>query len=181
MRRAFTIMEVNLAILIMAGGILAMVSLYSLGYRENRQSREDVAGAAIADAVMSPIVMGCSATNLKWSVFRNIGNYPGDRGWAEYFNGSTGLVEKNPQSTAEQAFSGIMGALSNAAEGQFEVKTQFPSSAVSGTGMKCGLVVLHEKDSPIVKIAFRATRQPGMLLSMPMYYTEVRFQGDPNK
>ena len=125
MRRAFTIMEVNLAILIMAGGILAMVSLYSLGYRENRQSREDVAGAAIADAVMSPIVMGCSATNLKWSVFRNIGNYPGDRGWAEYFNGSTGLVEKNPQSTAEQAFSGIMGALSNAAEGQFDVTLCF--------------------------------------------------------
>ena len=182
MKRAFTIMEVNLAILIMAGGILAMVSLYSLGYRENRQSREDVAGAAIADAVMSPIVMACSATNLKWSVFKNIENYPGDRGWAEYFNGSTGLVETNPQNKAEGAFSGIMGALSGAADGSLDVKKQFPSSASYGeSGMMCGLVVLHEKNSPIVKIAFRATRQPGMLLSMPMYYTEVRFQGDPNK
>lgn len=181
MKRAFTIMEVNLAILIMAGGILAMVSLYSLGYRENRQSREDVAGAAIADAVMSPIVMACSATNLKWSVFKDIKSFPSDRGWAYYFNSSTGLVDSNPQGTAEQAFSGVMGAMAKAADGSLDVKTQFPSSAVSGTGMKCGLVVLHEKNSPIVKIAFRATRQPGMLLSMPMYYTEVRFQGDPNK
>ena len=53
MRRAFTLIEVNLAILIMAGGILAMVSLFSFGYRENSQSREDVAGAAMADAVAS--------------------------------------------------------------------------------------------------------------------------------
>ena len=65
LRKAFTLMEVNLAILIMAGGVLSVVSLFAFGYRENRQSREDVASAAYADAVMSPLVMACSATNLK--------------------------------------------------------------------------------------------------------------------
>lgn len=182
MRRAFTIMEVNLAILIMAGGILAMVSLYSLGYRENRQSREDVASAAIADAVMSPLVMACSATNLKWTVFSKLPNYPSDDGWAHYFNSSTGLVDKNPQSIAEsEVFNKVMGDLRNAADGTLDVKTDFPSSAFSGNNMKCGLVVMHNENSPVIRIAFRATHQPGMLLSMPMYYTEVRFQGDPNK
>ena len=181
MKRAFTIMEVNLAILIMAGGILAMVSLYSLGYRENRQSREDVAGAAIADAVMSPLVMACSATNLQWEVFKDMPSYPSDKGWADYFNSSTGLVDKNPQSKAEETFGSVMGYLGKVAGGTLDVDTKFPSSAVDGTGMKCGLVVMHKKGSPVVKIAFRATHQPGMLLSMPMYYTEVRFQGDPSK
>ena len=32
-------MEVNLAILVMAGGILSIVGLYSLGFRESRQIR----------------------------------------------------------------------------------------------------------------------------------------------
>ena len=96
MRRAFTLIEVNLAMLIMAGGILAMVSLYSLGYRENSQSREDVAGAALADAVMSPIVMAASATNLKWSVFSNLNSDP-NNGWAGYLNTSTGLVSGDPE------------------------------------------------------------------------------------
>ena len=41
LRKAFTLMEVNLAILIMAGGVLSVVSLFALGYRENRQSREE--------------------------------------------------------------------------------------------------------------------------------------------
>jgi len=180
MRRAFTIMEVNLAILIMAGGILAMVSLYSFGYRENRQSREDVAGAAMADAIMSPLVMACSATNLRWSAFSNLSSYPNGKGWADYFNERTGLVDKDPENMAENAFNSVMGDLKSAADGTLDVNTAFPSDAVS-KGMKCGLVVLHERNSPIVRIAFRATHQPGMLLSMPMYYTEVRFQGDPSK
>ena len=40
---------------------------------------------------------------------------------------------------------------------------------------------MHDEDSPVVRIAFRATKQPGMLLAMPIYYTEVHFQGDPDK
>jgi len=180
MKRAFTLIEVNLAILIMAGGILAMVSLYSFGYRENSQSREDVAGAAMADAVMSPLVMACCSTNLKWSVFRREFSYPG-KGWASYMDTNTGLVTKDPESEAEKAFRDTLSQMSGAADGSLDVKTDFPSQAISGTGMRCGLVVIHKEDSPVVKIAFRATHKPGMLLSMPIYYTEARFQGDPNQ
>ena len=42
-------------------------------------------------------------------------------------------------------------------------------------------MVQHDEDSTIVRIALRATKQPGMLLAMPIYYTEVPFQGDPDK
>ena len=56
LRTAFTLMEVNLAIFIMATGVLGMVSLYSLGFRESRQSVEDVASSGIADAFFAPLV-----------------------------------------------------------------------------------------------------------------------------
>lgn len=179
MRRAFTLIEVNLAILIMAGGILAMVSLFSFGYRENSQSREDVAGAAMADAVVSPLMMACSATNLKWSAFKQGFKFP-KNGWKGYMEGPSELVISDPERDAEGVFSSVMSQMSGAAEGPFDVNTGFPSDALS-KGMSCGLVVIHEEDSPVVKIAFRATHKPGMLMSMPIYYTEARFQGDPNK
>lgn len=180
MKKAFTLIEVNLAMLIMAGGILSVVGLYALGFRENRQSREDVAATAIADSVLSPLVMAISATNLKWSVFREEKNFPDDSGWASYFD-SNGVVSQDPQSKADGVYGSTMSWLSGAAEGPLGVETGFPSAALSGTGMSCGLVVQHEKDSAIVRISFRATKLPGALLSMPLFYTEVRFQGLPDK
>jgi len=168
-------MEVNLAILIMAGGILSILGLYSLGYRENRQSREDVASAAYADAVMSPLVMALTATNVKWSAFRRLSSRPSDAGWADYLNRSTGLVSGDPEGKARSAFSEVMGALGPASSG-----LSWPSSAASG-GLRAGLVILHEADSAVVRIAFRATKHPAELLAMPMYYTEVRFQGLANE
>ena len=54
-KRGFTLMEVNLAIFIMATGVLAMVSLYPLGYRENQQSRDDVWAACEADRIFNQL------------------------------------------------------------------------------------------------------------------------------
>lgn len=179
MKKAFTLMEVNLAILIMAGGILSVLGLYSLGYRENRQSREDVASAAYADAVISPLVMALTATNLKWSVFRNMPSLPSDKGWADYLNESTGVVETSPDGKAKGVFQSATGKARSAAKGSLDVNTDWPSTA-SG-GLKAGLVVMHEEDSPVVRIAFRATRNTAELLSAPLFYTEARFQGLPNE
>lgn len=183
MKRGFTLIEVTLAMMIMAGGVLAMVSLYSLGFRENTQSREDVAGAALADAVMGPLIMAASATNLQWSVYRQEFSFPNANGWEAYFNSSTGVVTEDPERRAEEVFKQAMELFSRAAEaqGELDAVTAFPSAARSESKLSCGLVVLHAKDSPIVKIAFRATPKPGLLLAMPIYYTEVRFQGDPTK
>lgn len=177
MRRGFTLIEVNLAMLIMAVGVISVVSLFSLGYRENRQSREDVAATAVADAIIGQLTMAISATNLKWSVFKNSFNYPSSKGWRDYIDTNEGTVNENPEPKAEAAFSSAMGTLQKAAKGSLGVSSAFPSAAVQASGLKCGLVILHERDSRIVRIGFRATRLPGMLLSTPMFYTEVKFQG----
>ena len=178
--RGFTLIEVNLAMLIMAGGILSIVGLYALGFRENRQSREDVAATAMADSFISPLVAALSATNVKWTAFKDIGNYPhtgSDCGWGEYFNKSTGVVEKDPQQMAETAFRDTMGDLSFV--GSYDGERNVPNGYQTGTGMSPALVVLHEKDSAVVRIAFRAVKSelPGQLMAMPLFYTEVRFQG----
>lgn len=181
MRKAFTLIEVNLAMLIMAGGILSVVGLYALGFRENRQSREDVAATALADSVMSPLVMALSATNVTWSSFRNIGNYPSEEGWKDYFSGTEGVVTSDPKSKAMGVFTSTMGALSF--DGGYDGDKGFPSSALNGTGMSPALVVQHDENSAVVRIAFRAVKSdmPGQLMGMPLFYTEVRFQGVSEK
>jgi len=177
MRKAFTLIEVNLAMLIMAGGILSIVGLYAFGFRENRQGREDVAAAAYADAVVSPLVMALSATNLSWSTFRQEFKAPGNDGWGEYLN-DDGIVNQNPQTLAQTAFGKAMAwARSCGAQNLNEV---FPTVR-SSPPLYAGLVVMHEKDSAVVSIGFRATDKSGTLMSMPLFYTEVRFQGDPSK
>ena len=180
MRKAFTLIEVNLAMLIMAIGILTVVGLYAFGYRENRQSREDVAATALADVVVSQLMAAITATNLTWTTFDSLQNYPGDDGWGHYFN-SNGIVNQDPQSKAENVFSSVMGKLSKDLPGAFDTSTKNMKAASNAAGMSCGLVVTHEKGSPIVSVAFRATKQPGTLLAMPLYYCEGRFQGDPNR
>jgi len=175
MRKAFTLIEVNLAMLIMAGGILSIVGLYAFGFRENRQSRQDVASAAYADAVVSPLVMAISATNLKWSVFRQEFFYPDQDGWSAYFD-NDGIVRSDPEGkySLAGAYSFVKGKV-----GYTDTLT-FPSSAKpTSPKMSGALVIMHPKDSAVVTIGFRAVEQdrPGTLLSMPLFYTEVRFQG----
>ena len=177
MKRGFTLMEVNLAILIMAGGILAMVSLYSLGYRENRQSREDVLSAALADRVLSPLVMAASSTNVAWSTFRKLENYPGKQGWEAYFDNNTGIVTDDPYAKAVDACKAFLRDINASGE--------FANAIPQKDTLSWGLLIMHETDSPVVRFAFRATSKPGQLLSMPLFYTEAHFQGhfqgDPTK
>ena len=49
-----------------------MISLYSLGFRESRQSREDVTAAAFADLVLNPLVTALSSTNITWTAWKSI-------------------------------------------------------------------------------------------------------------
>ena len=166
-------MEVNLAMLIIAGGVLSVLGLYSLGYREAAQSRDDVASAAYADAVMSPLVMALSATNVTWDSFRKLENYPSDNGWGAYLQG--GEAVSDPESKARSAFNDVKSKLKFQGS-SYLPEYRWPSSQAAG-GLKGGLVILHEEDSAIVKIGFRATKKPSELLAMPLYYTEVKFQG----
>lgn len=170
MKRAFTLIEVTLALGILAGGILTVVGLYGLGYRESNQSREDVAAAAVADYVLSQLVSATVATT-NWTPFAtSLGNYPENK-WEAYLNTGTGLISGNPTAKASGAFNDYMRALG--ATGTYK----FPDEGFASMNLKYGLVILHDRNSPVVRFAFRATRQPQLLMSAPLFYTEARYQG----
>ena len=178
MKKAFTLIEVNLAMMVMALGVLSIVGLYAFGYRESAQSREDVEATALADQVIGPLVMAISHTNQKWSVFRDEFHYPDKTGWGAYFD-SNGEVTQDPDNKAQGVFSDTLTKL-NAGSLVPRIDASFPAKGSDRT-LSCGLVVQHEQGSSIVRIGFRATPRPGSLLAMPIFYTEARFQGDPNQ
>jgi len=167
MKKAFTLIEVNLAMLIMAGGILALVGLYALGFRENAQSIEDVNGAAFADAVISEATKVLSQTDLKWTEFNSLQTNP-ERGWRDY------LEERNQQLLC-------IGDPSGKAQGVFgsinvggSYSAQLPTVP---SGMVWGMVVSRAQDSAMVTIAVRVAKEAKTLMSQPLFVTQVRFQG----
>lgn len=185
MKKAFTLVEVNLAIVVMAAGVFGMLSLYSLGLRENSQSMEDVASAGFADAVFAPLVAGLSATNLTWQNWcaavsqvsateareRNCNGLAPNRGWAGYVRtidgGKDYLVESGCNGTAQGVFANIINNVPS------EFRGSWPSSIDSNYSY--GLVATRRGST--ISLAFRASRRLQMLLSAPVYYTEVHFQG----
>ena len=93
-RAAFTLMEVNLAIFIMAVGVLAMTALYPLGFRESEQSRDDVRASVVADEVLGKLSAALSSRNIEWRDWEskvqtavNVSNQGGEgAGWFAYFS-----------------------------------------------------------------------------------------------
>ena len=199
LQRAFTLIEVNLAIFIMAGGVLAMISLYSLGFRESRQSREDVAASAIADEVLNPLVVALSSRKLKWSEWRslnfnnvslgsgvNLQVMPGSggagSGWLSYIEkrGSKKeavyYVPADPASKAAGVYRDLIGAGNNSGY-------NLPSSPELPGNMTYALVASRESEtSPVITLAVRCVRKNlrNTLMAQPVFSTEVHFQGDPN-
>lgn len=189
MSRAFTLIEVNLAIFIMAAGVLAMVSLYSLGFRESRQSEEDVSAAGFADAFFAPLVSELSSTNMTWQRWSQIGDTPqsdssggadpklacdgvtqNGKGWGAYVRSvgtekSSRFRVQDCNSLADQVFSEILG------KAQDGVSRQQPSVKPEYYGL------VATRRGGTISLAFRASRRKDLLMSQPIYYTEVHFQG----
>ena len=187
MRQAFTLMEVNLAIFIMATGVLGMVSLYSLGFRESRQSEEDVASAGLADEFFAPLVAGLSNTNMKWDDWCRAVGDSGDNdkcngivpenGWEAYVKtiggGSSFQVDSSCNSTARRVFDKICSSCKNGTDFKGSFPTQIPAK------YSYGLVAIRRGTT--ISLSFRSSRRREALMSQPVYYTEVHFQGGTGK
>ncbi len=63
----FSLMEINMAVFVMAIGILGMVALFPLGLREGIQGRADVKQSMFADHALNQLTALLSDTNLTWS------------------------------------------------------------------------------------------------------------------
>lgn len=188
-RSGFTLVEVNLAIFIMAVGVLSMCSLYSLGFRENSQSVEDVNATAYADACLAPLVAALSSTQLSWEDWTKLGDLSGvtaeaensgidgrwpAKGWRDYidvetkFGRTTYRVKRNCTGIARtEVYSKIASRVS--ASGVSIGSLEVPS------GYHAGLVLTRR--GAVVQIAFRLARRAQSLMSQPVFVAEVHYQG----
>lgn len=212
MKRGFSLVEVCLAMMIMGTGVLSMISLYSFGFRENRQSNEDMAEAAFADAVLNPLVAALSSTNITWTSWKNINldSFPSSRagqsygkpkgGWSAYVrpvldqgenersnedDEYIAVVNGEPSGKAMDAYNAIVGSIQgNLNGGDIENGIRSILTVPSNPQLTWAMVVSKDHpDSPVISIALRVVRKNRvqMLMSQPLYYTEVHFQGDPSR
>ncbi len=191
-RDAFTLMEVNLAILIMAIGVLVMTSLYPFGFRESEAAHDDVRAAVVADEVLGKLTAALSSRNITWDKWVaacqnavEVSNQ-GGRGnaWYSYFDGNSRIKSR---SSVNSHASEVFRALAAACSGATEVPSWNPDSKYAqGLVVQWGKRVAAtgkdrfdtENDFSRVSISFRMSRRPGALIGAPVYYTEVHFQGD---
>ena len=184
-RAAFTLMEVNLAIFIMAVGVLAMTSLYPLGFREGQQSRDDVRAAVAADEVLGKLTAALSSRNITWKEWTDA---VGDavkatkEGWFSYYTqrGSDTWVVKDRSSvnsTAEDVFRALAQACNPKPDFVFTDNNKYAYGLVAQWGKRTVAGSTHN-DYSRVSISFRLARRANALMTAPIYYTEIHFQGD---
>jgi len=175
MKKAFTLLEVNLAMFVMAMGVLSMIALYPLGFREADQSREDVASAAYCESVLNSLASALSSTNVHWSAWASLDGETFPRnGWMDYFTDSYFGTPKSASAMRSTANSTFQQVVSGLGDNAYSV-----SAPQQPKGLACGVVVAFTGTR--CAIAVRATRRPAMLMAQPLFFTEVNFQGDVNK
>lgn len=186
----FTLMEVNLAIFIMAAGVLAMVSLYPLGYRENQQSKDDVKAAAAADAVFNQIRGALSQRSLTWDNWKRAvqnavdvtGQGEGNGGWAAYCETGSGYTPKKKgriNGTAQNVFKALVGKSSP--KPSWPLNNAYVCALVAQPGYVRVPGGAIQADWSRVAISMRVSRNAGALFAQPIYFTEIHFQGDQGK
>lgn len=176
-RSGFTLMEVTLAMGIMAMGTLGLVGLYAFGYRENQQSAEDVQAAAVAEMHLNAMVAALSSTNMTWGAWKGIGVQPPE-GWGFYAGDSTnggvsqddGMKDVNPPDK---------GSCNNKAKSAFDAVMQAAgfSAAFDAQDLAVGIVVAPSGDYRTYSVSVRCGKRSGTLVYQPLYYSKVCFQG----
>ncbi len=186
----FTLMEVNLAIFIMAAGVLAMVSLYPLGYRENQQSKDDVKAAAAADAVFNQIRGALSQRSLTWDDWKRAvqnavnvtGLREGNGGWAAYCETGSGFTPKKKgtiNSTGKRVFDALVSRASP--KPSWPLNSAYVCALVAQPGYVRVPGGEIQADWSRVAVSMRVSRNAGALFAQPIYFTEIHFQGDQKR
>lgn len=168
-KTGFSLIEVNMAIFIVAVGIMSMVVLYPLGLRESTQGAADLKQAMFADDVLNQIVALASQTNITWTSWKNmhkVDDFP------NIVDGSDQYLPNLQTTEGASVFSNlkIPGNWENM-DGLYKVAC----CLVPGASDKIMGVMVQSSD--LVKTVSKYSQ----FSNNPTYYAEVMFQGDPTK
>lgn len=163
----FSLMEINMAVFVMAVGILSLVALFPLGLRESIQGKQDLQQSMFADYALNQVVAALSQTNLTWSEWLAVDGLEGN--WEDFPNAIRKKVKLDKQELKDDAiFKGDW--------------------TVSGSQMQprhyrimCRLV--DGASDRIMGVGVRSTDTDlsrwELYTNNVMYYAEVMFQGVP--
>ena len=160
LKAGFSLMEVNMAIFVMAVGILSAVALFPLGLRESTQGQADITQAMFSDYLLNQAVAAASLTNFWWSEWKKVPNAV-NRDHIDLLNTLPDFMRQRMHLP----------------------KMDPPLSKASGYSIACCLV--PGASDKIMGIMVQSTEVEGGNIAdytnNPVYYAEVLFQGDPTK
>jgi hypothetical protein len=151
-------MEVNMAVFVMAIGILSMVVLYPLGLRESTQGQADLKQAIFADYLLNQAVAAASLTNFPWTDWRRV---------------------PRPQNNLVDSLPDFMRARMHMPKSSPPLQrkdNQYLISCCLVPGFSDKLMGIMVQSTDLERI-----NSSNQYSNNPVFYAEVLFQGDPNK
>jgi hypothetical protein len=153
----FSLIEVNMAVFVMAVGILSMIVLYPLGLRESTQSAADLHQAMRADYILNQAVAAASLPDFPWSQWKNV---PDMGDW-------------KPESTAR--LKGVPQFMEDRMKLPSDSRFWIGCCRVRGASdLVMGIMV----QSSELKEITDSQHLEELIQNNPIYYAEVRFQGE---
>jgi len=176
-RAGFSLMEVNMAVFVMAIGILGMVALFPLGLREGVQARADLKQAMFADHTLNQIVAVLSQTNVTWTVWKGLSMNNGFSGTGDQLQNQLSGVAPNGWDKFTDHWS--IGTGSESMNNQhyrieIAVPDDVPSARILG-------VTVRSADTDDEYPMSGNDERDAWKMRHPPYYAEVLFNGDPTK
>jgi hypothetical protein len=183
-------MEVNMAVFVLAGGILGMAALFPLGLREGVQARADLKQSMFADHALNQLVAVLSQTNMTWTAWKALIedntkiDLDGDNAPDYVFDGEVGDLASDLSSEAK-ALTGVTLAnlvddwkvTGGSAKMAYRISLSIPKSCPSARIL--GITVRSaDTDDPVPAITGNdASRRRAWNARHAPYYAEVMFNG----
>ena len=168
----FSLIEVNMAVFVLAVGVLSMASLYPLGLRESIQSQADLKQSMFADYVLNVAVAAASSPNVTKAQWDATSNPPASE------------QDRVDLSTLENSDHFVITAVVNAVgkyEGfkenhkLYETYAIYCSRVPGSTRLMSIMVRSLDMDTSNMSTSEKKKR----LGVQPLYYAEAWFQGTP--
>ena len=151
--------EINMAVFVMAVGILSMVVLYPLGLRESIQGRADLRQSMFADFVLNQAIAAASQTNITWSQWQNVQMVSGTR---VMLNNSVPSFIKS-RLDIEDAYPQM----------DENIDYRIACCRIRGVSDRIMGIMVQSTDVP------QQITKYEQITNNPIYYAEVMFQGVP--
>jgi len=184
-KNGFSLIEVNMAIFVMATAVLAIAALYPMGLRESIQSQTDFKQVMFADYVLNIAVAIACSTNVSWTDWQTWAN---ERNMAG--KGETGTMNKMDELASlpdlptlrmrtklEDAIKKYPVPWTGSSNARHEKDKTYVVYCVLVPGFSdqlMGIMVRSLDGDPDKMHPDEVKRRLGI---QPLYYAEARFQG----